>query len=152
MFPHNGGLLKLTDYAGEGGFELKKAGWKKALLAGSGQALSAALPGVSRSGATISTGLFAGLKREDAVTFSFFLAIPAFLGASLVEGWEFLKDCTGCRILILCISVLVGCVAAFITYFIAIKLVILVVRMKKLSWFAYYMLFAAAAAFFIAYC
>jgi undecaprenyl-diphosphatase len=45
----------------------------------------AILPGISRSGATISSGLFRGLKKEDAVKFSFLLAIPVILGASLLE-------------------------------------------------------------------
>jgi undecaprenyl-diphosphatase len=48
----------------------------------------AILPGISRSGATISSGLFRGLKKEEAVKFSFFMAIPVILGAALVE----LKD------------------------------------------------------------
>ena len=48
----------------------------------------AILPGISRSGATISSGLFRGLNKENAVKFSFFMAIPVIIGASLIE----LKD------------------------------------------------------------
>jgi undecaprenyl-diphosphatase len=48
----------------------------------------AILPGISRSGATISSGLFIGLNKEEAVKFSFFMAIPIILGASFIE----LKD------------------------------------------------------------
>jgi undecaprenyl-diphosphatase len=65
----------------------EKPSFFDAIFIGIFQAI-AILPGVSRSGATISSGLFAGLKREEAVKFSFFLAIPAVLGASLLE----LKD------------------------------------------------------------
>ncbi len=57
-------------------------GWKEALVIGIFQVL-AMVPGVSRSGATISAGLFLGLKREEAVEFSFLLSLPT-IGASLV--------------------------------------------------------------------
>jgi len=144
-------LLKLTDYAAEAGFELRKAGWGKALLVGAGQALGI-LPGVSRSGATISTGLVAGLKREDAVVYSFFLAIPAILGAAclkllglvnlLKETPEKAPDFG---------VVLAGFIAAFVTSLIAIKLILVIVRLRKFSLFMYYCLLAAAATFVIAF-
>ncbi|MCD6086483.1 MAG: undecaprenyl-diphosphate phosphatase [Candidatus Hydrothermae bacterium] len=61
-----------------------------ALLIGSAQAL-AILPGISRSGSTITMALLLGLRRERAFRFSFYLSIPAILGASLLdmlkEGW-----------------------------------------------------------------
>lgn len=55
-----------------------------ALLIGVAQAV-ALLPGISRSGATISTGLLIGLRREEAARFAFLLSIPAILGASVLE-------------------------------------------------------------------
>ncbi len=58
--------------------------WKSALIFGVGQAL-ALIPGVSRSGATITFGLFMGFKREVAARYSFLLAIPAVLASSLLE-------------------------------------------------------------------
>ena len=63
---------------------------KKTILIGMFQAL-ALLPGVSRSGATIAAGIFVGLKRNNAATFAFLLAIPAILGAGLLEGLEIWK-------------------------------------------------------------
>jgi undecaprenyl-diphosphatase len=66
---------------------LKQVGIKDAILLGLAQAL-ALLPGVSRSGATISMGLFLGMGRETATRFAFLLAIPAVVGAGLFE----LKD------------------------------------------------------------
>ena len=59
-------------------------GWRSALLLGLAQALSV-VPGVSRSGATISMGLFLGYEREAATRFAFLLAIPAVVGAGLFE-------------------------------------------------------------------
>ncbi|MCP4646583.1 MAG: undecaprenyl-diphosphate phosphatase, partial [bacterium] len=57
---------------------------KRGIIIGIAQTL-AILPGISRSGTTICTGLFTGLSREEATRFSFFLAIPAILGAAVKE-------------------------------------------------------------------
>lgn len=59
--------------------------WKSAFIFGMGQAL-ALIPGVSRSGATITFGLFMGFKREVALRYSFLLAIPAVLASALLES------------------------------------------------------------------
>jgi len=61
-----------------------RPGWARALLVGLAQAV-AILPGISRSGATISAGLYSGMGREESFEFSFLLAVPAILGASLLE-------------------------------------------------------------------
>jgi len=58
--------------------------WKSSLLIGLAQGI-ALIPGVSRSGATISLGMFAGVERTQVARFSFLLAIPAILGASLLQ-------------------------------------------------------------------
>ncbi len=63
---------------------LKEMNVKNSLLIGVAQAFAIA-PGISRSGATISTGLFLGLERELAARYSFLLSIPAILGAALVQ-------------------------------------------------------------------
>ncbi len=60
-------------------------GWKAALFMGLAQAL-AIIPGISRSGATISTGCVAGVRREEAGVFSFLMAIPAILGAVILKA------------------------------------------------------------------
>lgn len=63
--------------------EMDAVGWLDALVMGVFQALALA-PGISRSGATISAGLFRGLAREPAARFSFLLSIPAILGAAVL--------------------------------------------------------------------
>ncbi len=70
--------------------EFGKLSLRDAILVGCGQAL-ALIPGVSRSGATISTGLLLGFKREDAARFSFLLAIPITLGAGAYKALELIK-------------------------------------------------------------
>jgi undecaprenyl-diphosphatase len=67
---------------------LKKLNQRDALVIGVFQAL-AILPGVSRSGATISAGIWQGLNREEAFEFSFFLAIPAIIGAMFLQLFQF---------------------------------------------------------------
>ena len=65
-------------------YDINKLNWNKSLFIGFAQAI-ALIPGTSRSGITITAGLFCGLKREAAVRFSFLLSIPIILGASIVK-------------------------------------------------------------------
>jgi len=62
-------------------------GWKDSLAIGLFQAI-AILPGISRSGATISAGRILGWSKENAIQFSFLLAIPAIMGGTLLESWQ----------------------------------------------------------------
>jgi undecaprenyl-diphosphatase len=77
-------LLTASEYVGRRERDLNKLNWPDALLVGLGQAL-AIFPGISRSGATIATGLARGLKREPAARFSFLLATPIIIGAGLLK-------------------------------------------------------------------
>ncbi len=77
-------VLGVADRMATGKREMKNVGLKHAVLLGLAQA-AALVPGVSRSGATISMGLFLGLSREAATRFAFLLAIPAVVGAGLFE-------------------------------------------------------------------
>jgi undecaprenyl-diphosphatase len=111
---------------------LKKMTVKNSLIIGIAQAFSIA-PGISRSGATISTGLFLGLERELAARYSFLLSIPAILGAALVQA----KDISS----VLDISTaatIAGFLAAVISGYIAIKIVLKLIKERNLLIFAYY--------------
>lgn len=66
---------------------MENIGWKETLAMGFGQVF-ALIPGASRSGTTITTGLFMGLNREAAARFSFLLSIPAILGSGLLEFFQ----------------------------------------------------------------
>ncbi len=78
------GILVAAEYWGHRQRDLDALTWRDALLIGLAQA-AAILPGISRSGATIATGLGQGLKRESAARFSFLLATPVILGAGLLQ-------------------------------------------------------------------
>ena len=70
-------------------FKERKINFFDSIFIGIFQAI-AILPGISRSGATISSGMFRGIKKEEAVKFSFLMAIPVVLGAAVLE----LRDLT----------------------------------------------------------
>lgn len=111
---------------------LKQMNIKETLIMGTAQAAAIA-PGISRSGSTISAGLFLGLERELAARFSFLLSIPAILGAALVQA----KDISAI-LDISTVSALAGFLAAIITGYLAIKLMLKLVKEKDLLIFAYY--------------
>ena len=77
-------VLWLTRWTKKEGRALEQMRWIDAVLIGIAQGV-AIIPGISRSGGTISTGLFLGLDRELSGKFSFLLSIPAILGATLLE-------------------------------------------------------------------
>ncbi|MDP2972600.1 MAG: undecaprenyl-diphosphate phosphatase, partial [Deltaproteobacteria bacterium] len=79
-----GSILYLTRWVKREDRSLEKMKWIDAILIGIAQGI-AIIPGISRSGATISMGLFCGLNRELAGRFSFLLSIPAILGATFLE-------------------------------------------------------------------
>jgi undecaprenyl-diphosphatase len=102
-----------------------------ALAVGAAQGL-ALIPGISRSGATIVCGLVCGLRRELAARFSFLLAIPAIIGATLVQ---LNVEAVG-RVGLL--SLTSGFVSAALVGLIALKILMGMVRKGKLFWFAPY--------------
>lgn len=95
----------------------------------------AILPGISRSGVTISTGIFAGVKRSKVAEFSFLLSLPAVLGASLLK----LKDVLGHTSLRLELRIyVIGAVTAFVVGYLSIKFLLNVIKKGKFQYFGYY--------------
>ena len=117
----------------------------QAFVVGLGQAF-AVLPGLSRSGTTISTGLICGVKREVMAQFSFLMVLIPILGETFLEivGGEFGSSTVGALPLIL------GFVSAFLSGLFACKVMIALVKKAKLSWFALYCLIASACIFIFA--
>ena len=94
MFPITALMLLWAVRHEDGQITCRKLGYVQALLIGVLQAV-AILPGISRSGATIVAGLGCGLRRDEAATFSFLLAIPAIAGGGLLETLHLLKEGQG---------------------------------------------------------
>ena len=110
--------------------------WKDALVIGIAQAI-AVLPGVSRSGSTIATGLLLGNKKESLAQFSFLMVIPPILGEALLDVLKAVKGeavLGGIEALPLC----VGFIAAFVSGCVACKWMINIVKKGKLIYFGIY--------------
>ncbi|MDH5662460.1 MAG: undecaprenyl-diphosphate phosphatase [Elusimicrobiota bacterium] len=104
-----------------------------ALIIGIAQA-AAILPGISRAGATIIFGLFCGLERKWAVKYSFFLALPAILGATLIElpgAFAMVNFST-------LIFYITGGLAALFSGYWSLTVVLRLVQKSRLRYFAYY--------------
>ena len=111
--------------------------YKQAFQVGMFQLLSL-VPGTSRSGSTIIGGLLVGLDRKVAATFTFFLAIPVMVGASLLKILKyFLK--TGTVFTSLELSILiVGCIVAFIVSIVVIKFLMNYIKKHDFQVFGWY--------------
>lgn len=110
--------------------------WKDALIIGVAQAC-AVMPGLSRSGSTIATGLLLGNKKESLAQFSFLMVIPPILGEALLDVMKMVKgeDVYGN---ITTLPLVVGFLAAFISGCIACKWMISIVKRGKLIYFGIY--------------
>ncbi len=120
-------------------------GTKDALAIGLAQAV-ALIPGVSRSGITISAGLFGGIEREASARFSFLLSMPVIAGATLLEGVHLLKNQADYDLSLFA----VGFAASAVTGFITIKFLLWFFRRFSLRTFVYYR-FALAGIIIISY-
>ena len=109
-----------------------------AFIIGIGQAV-AVLPGLSRSGTTIATGLLLGNKKERMAQFSFLMVIPPVLGEALLDVMDIADKGFGTAMDgISPVALIVGFLAAFITGCAACKWMINIVKKGKLIWFAVY--------------
>ena len=135
-------LLGLTRLSSGGKKELN---FVNTLVMGLAQAL-AILPGVSRSGSTISFGLFSGVRGEQAARFSFLLSIPAVLGATILKVGEMASAPVGSGRLGLMI---IGAIVSFFTGWLAIEAMLRILRRGKLFWFAPYCLLVGILMLFV---
>jgi undecaprenyl-diphosphatase len=114
-----------------------KISYPTAVIMGIAQGL-AVFPGLSRSGATISSSLLLGVKREKAFKFSFLLSIPAIIGDTAAEAYLHRHEIATSGLGLSPIDVLVPTLIAMIVGYIAIKLVSKTVASKKFHYFAIY--------------
>jgi undecaprenyl-diphosphatase len=93
----------------------------------------AALPGISRSGSTISAGIYVGLERRLAARFSFLIFIPAMVGAAILEAKDITAGAVGSPWLLIA-----GMAVAFVSGYAAITVVFRVLEKRRFAWFAPY--------------
>lgn len=120
----------------------------QAVLIGLYQAV-ALVPGISRSGSTIAGGMLSGLRRNDAATFSFFIAIPAISAAALkvlldAASLETGSESAASLLISQWPALLAGALTSFVVGVVALKLLLKAVASMRLHWFAYYCLAMAA--------
>lgn len=119
----------------------KKVSFKHAVIIGISQAI-AILPGISRSGATISTSVLLGIDRERAAKFSFLMVVPLILGKMAKEILSGDLSYSSDNL----VPLLAGFGAAFVTGLVACTWMIRLVKNSKLSYFAFYCFIVAAIA------
>ena len=135
------GIIVLAERVATQRRQVGSLGIADSVLIGAAQAI-ALLPGISRSGITISTGLFRDLTREEATRFSFLLATPVILGA----GLKTLLDARKAQALFDEPTILaVGFVVAFLSGIAAVAFLLRFLRSHSLNWFVAYRLLLAAA-------
>ena len=105
----------------------------QALVIGLSQAI-AVIPGLSRSGTTISTGLLCGVRREDVAQFSFLMVLVPVLGEAFLDvvGGDLASSSVGA------LPLLLGFVSAFVSGLLACKVMLALVRRARMKWFALY--------------
>lgn len=127
-----GCLLYFSQRYNVGDKNIREMGLKETIVVGIGQAC-AIVPGLSRSGTTIASGLLVGLDKEFAAKFSFILSIPAILGALVVQLGD-ISAGLGANTL----PFIAGFLAAAISGFIAIAFLLKLIKERSLDVFAYY--------------
>jgi undecaprenyl-diphosphatase len=135
MLVAGGIIMWLADHWGSKRYLAVDLTFAKALGLGGAQAL-ALVPGVSRSGISISAGLFAGLDRESAARFSFLMATPITGAAALYETVKVVRGDLGLSIEIL--PLVAGMVAALVSGVLAIALLLRFLRTRSLNVFVAY--------------
>ena len=132
-----GGMLLITGLllflADKAKASAKQVGIKAAIIVGISQAI-AILPGISRSGATISTAVLLGIDKEKAARFSFLMVVPLIFGKmakDILAGDILATDANF-------LALFIGFVFAFLTGLVACKWMIKLVKSSQLKYFAYY--------------
>ena len=107
-------ILAIAEKFGKFERNIKDITWKDTLIIGFAQSL-ALIPGSSRSGTTITAGIFLGLKRETAARFSFLLSVPAILGSGLLEFYSSLEYIQFDGMINLIIATIVSAISGYVT-------------------------------------
>lgn len=136
-------LLFVTPRIDRGQRLLEEIRYRDALVVGLMQAI-APLPGISRSGSTIVGGLLTGMKREAAANFSFYIAVPVLMGATVLQIKDVVEEGGLTNPIV---PVLIGTVVSAIVGIFALQSLLRIIAARKLYWFAWYVLIVAVITF-----
>lgn len=137
-------VLAIAEKVGKFNKEIKDIKWYHAVLIGFAQSL-ALIPGSSRSGTTITAGMFLGLKRETAARFSFLLSVPAILGSGLLELYEALEYIDTDGIITLTIATIFSAISGYATISFLLKFL----KNNSTFVFVFYRIIVGAAILFM---
>lgn len=148
-------ILLLCEFAAKRRKSTCALGWGNAVMMGVMQAV-ALFPGISRSGSTIAAGTVSGAKSDDVANFSFLMSIPVILGSFLVSVFGIVKDAVGGDQAVLqsfgassIVGIIVGVVASAVTGFLAIKLMLKVIKRANYKWFSLYLILLSLTILFL---
>ncbi|MBO5870213.1 MAG: undecaprenyl-diphosphate phosphatase [Clostridia bacterium] len=139
----NGVMLVISDRLSGGKANAENGGFVRPLGVGIMQAMIGILPGISRSGSTITGGRILGYTREEAVRFSFLMSIPAILGACVSELPDMFAEGFDSGMIL---PILAGAITAAVVGFFAIKLLQYLTKNKSFTFFAVYCVIIGVAA------
>ncbi len=125
------GILLLTRWTMR---EDRNLNTNRTIIIGFAQAL-AMMPGISRSGSTISAGMFLRMKKSEAAEFSFLLSIPAIIGATVLQIPQFISDITNADLVI---NYLIGAIIAAVVGYVSIAYLMKIVKKGKFFYFGLY--------------
>jgi undecaprenyl-diphosphatase len=135
MLPITGALLLVAKHFQRPQLDYQQISFRQALAIGLAQPF-ALLPGISRSGTTITAGLISGLTPKAATTFSFLMAIPAIAGAGAYELFKISRSTEERQFPLSWL--LLGAVLSFVVGLVAIRLLVGMVQRNRLHWFAWW--------------
>lgn len=139
-------LLAIAEKFSKRKYGIKKLTFLRAMLMGIAQVF-ALIPGASRSGVTITGGLFAGLTREAAARFSFLLSVPAVFLSGMYEFYKYLPIFTRENLL----SLLIATIFSFISGYLSIGFLLRYLRTKSTFIFIYYRIALSVLIFILTY-
>jgi len=140
MLSFTGLLMIFSRFLKSSGNEMSS---KSAFIIGCAQAM-AIMPGISRSGSTIFTGMALGIDREVVARFSFIMSLPAILGAAVLQLGGLVQEPPSAEMFI---HVGAGTLSSAVSGYFAIVLLLDIVRKNRLQWFGYYCLLLSFSGF-----
>lgn len=114
--------------------------YKSTTIMGLAQGL-AIVPGLSRSGTVLSAGSFCGLKREENANFTFLMSVPIIIGAALLSGLRAFQE----GVIIEVWPLIFGVLTAMVTGYIAIKVMLKIIKKANYKWFSLYLIIMAVS-------
>lgn len=141
------GILMATEWYGRRAKSDKDITIYTALAMGAAQAI-AVIPGISRSGSTISGGVFSGVQRNKVAKFSFLMSIPVILGSGLVSVLDVTVGGAGMGGIGVG-AIIAGMLASAISGYFAVRFMLKIIQKCNYKWFSLYLAAAGVAAFFM---